>query len=128
MGGLPKVAHCAYLYDWLDLSDRAREANAFFQQIRAAIDTYRHNPLRHAELMRTAMNVNASWDCSATQYIHMYRYGLLYKKWEQARQQVINHFSDTLGDEQTLFSEFFMPGQGEYGDTFNWQLKQVLAA
>jgi glycogen synthase len=128
MGGLPKVAHCAYLYDWLDLSDRAREANAFFQQIRAAIDTYRHNPLRHAELMRTAMNVNASWDCSATQYIHMYRYGLLYKEWEQARQQVIDHFSDTLGDEQTLFSEFFMPGQGEYGDTFNWQLKQVLAA
>ena len=29
-GGLTKVRHCAYLYDWLDISDRAGEAAAFF--------------------------------------------------------------------------------------------------
>ena len=40
-GGLTKVRHCAYLYDWLDISDRAGEAAAFFGQIAAAITTYR---------------------------------------------------------------------------------------
>ncbi|HXV99107.1 MAG TPA: glycogen/starch synthase, partial [Anaerolineae bacterium] len=43
IGGLVKVRHCAYLYEWLDISDRAGEANAFFWQIKAAIDAYRYN-------------------------------------------------------------------------------------
>jgi glycosyltransferase involved in cell wall biosynthesis len=37
-GGLTKVRPCAYLYEWLDISDRAGEANALFWQIKAAID------------------------------------------------------------------------------------------
>src|SRR5262249_5303550 len=32
-GGLVKVRHCGYLYDWLDISDWYGEANAFFQKI-----------------------------------------------------------------------------------------------
>src|SRR6185503_439626 len=52
-GGLTKVRHCAYLYEWLDISDRVGEVNAFLGQIRAAIDTYRYNQPMHAQLIRT---------------------------------------------------------------------------
>jgi len=125
-GGLPKVRHCAYLYEWLDVSDRTGEANAFFWQIRAAIDTYRHNPTGHTELVRTAMAINASWDASATQYIQMYRYGLLTKKWREERQKLITKFAKSLRTERSLFSEFFIPGQEEYGDELDWELKKAL--
>ncbi len=125
-GGLTKVRHCAYLYEWFDISDRAGEANAFFDQIKAAIDTYRHNPARHVELIRTAMAINASWDASAAQYVHMYRYGLLAKKWQAERQKLIAKFAKSLKKERSLFAEFFIPGQQEYGDKFDWELKATL--
>ena len=125
-GGLPKVGHCAYLYEWLDISDRAGEANAFFQQIQAALDTYRHNPIRHAELMRLAININASWRASARQYVEMYRYGLLTKKWLRERGKLVNKFIKSLQDDQTLFSEFFIPGQQEYTDLLDWMLRESL--
>lgn len=86
-GGLTKVRHCAYLYEWLDISDRAGEANAFWWQIKFAIDAYRHDPARHAALIRTAMAINASWDASAAQYVQMYRYGQLAKEWQAQRRQ-----------------------------------------
>lgn len=125
-GGLAKVRHCAYLYEWLDISDRAGEAAAFFHQIRAAIDNYRHNYPLHADMVRTAMAINASWDISAEQYIEMYCYGLLVKDWNRRRQQVIDNFIDALGPKAALFDRFFIPGEKEYGDKFNWDLKQVL--
>jgi starch synthase len=125
-GGLPKVGHCAYLYEWLDISDRAGEANAFFWQIKAAIDTYRHNPTRHAELIRTAMDINASWDTSASQYVDMYHYGLLVKKWQAERRKLIGKFAKSLKKERDMFSEFFIPGQQEYGDQLDWELKNML--
>src|SRR5207253_1885434 len=84
-GGLTKVRHCAYLYEWLDISDRAGEATAFFGQIAAAMHTYRGNPARHAALVRAAMAINASWEYAARQYVDMYRYGLLAKQWYKAR-------------------------------------------
>src|SRR5256712_5698943 len=71
-GGLTKVRHCAYLYEWLDISDRAGEAAAFFGQIQAAMTTYRHQPARHAEMVRMAMAIDASWEYSARQYVEMY--------------------------------------------------------
>ena len=126
-GGLPKVGHCAYLYEWLDISDRLGEATAFFQQIQYAIDTYRHNPVRHAELIRLAMNVDARWDASANQYINMYRYGLLTKKWHNERHKLINKFLNSLKDDDEMFSEFFIPGTQEYGDTFDWEFKAILS-
>ncbi len=125
-GGLPKVARCAYLYEWLDVSDRAGEANAFFGQIKAAVDTYRHNPTRHAELIRAAMTINASWDASAGQYVDMYRYGLLVKKWQAERRKLVEKFVKTLKTERDMFAEFFIPGQQEYGDAFDWDLKEAL--
>lgn len=125
-GGLPKVGHCAYLYEWLDISDRAGEANAFFWQIKAAIDTYRHNPTRHAELIRTAMDINASWDTSASQYVDMYHYGLLVKKWQAERRKLVGKFAKSLKKERDMFSEFFIPGRQEYGDQFDWELKNML--
>ena len=126
-GGLPKVAHCAYLYEWLDISDRAGEANAFFNQIRAAIDVYRHNPMRHGELMRTAMRIQASWDASADQYIKMYEYGLLTQKWQRERHNLIKKFVKSLKDEQPIFAEFFFPGQQEFSDPLDWELRNTLA-
>ena len=125
-GGLTKVSHCAYLYHWLDISDRAGEAQAFFEQIKAAIDTYRHNPPRHAELMRTAINIDASGDRSAAQYVDMYRYGLLSKKWRHERQKLIENFIKSLKTDDELFAKFFIPGRQEYGDTFDWELKDAL--
>ncbi len=125
-GGLTKVRHCAYLYDWLDISDRLGEANAFFGQIRAAIDTYRHNSTRHAELMQAAINIDASWDQSANQYVNMYRYGLLVKKWHKERHKLVGKFSQSLTQEKNLFTNFFMPGQEEYADLLDWELKKAL--
>jgi len=126
-GGLTKVRHCAYLYEWLDISDRAGEANAFWGQIKAAIDTYRHNPGRHAALIHTAMTLDASWDASAAQYIEMYRYGLLVKQWQAKRRQLAAAFSQSLKGDQATFAAFFAPGQQEYSDRLDWELKQVLA-
>ena len=125
-GGLTKVRHCAYLYEWLDISDRASEAAAFFGQIAAAIDTYRGNPARHAALIQAAMAINASWEYSARQYIDMYRYGLLAKQWYQARQKLIARFTHALAQERELFATFFTPGRQEYGDRLDWELKAAL--
>src|SRR5262249_51994203 len=125
-GGLTKVRHCAYLYEWLDISDRAGEATAFFGQIAAAIHTYRGNSARHAALVQAAMAINASWEYSAKQYVDMYRYGLLAKQWSKARQKLIAHFTQVLARERELFATFFMPGQQEYGDRLDWELKTAL--
>jgi glycogen synthase len=125
-GGLAKVRHCAYLYDWLDTGDRAGESHAFFQKIREAIDVYRHNAPAHMELVKRAMAINSSWDSSASQYIEMYRYGLLAKKWQAERHKLIEKFARTLKKERELFDNFFVPGEKEYSDWFNWELKDFL--
>ena len=127
-GGLTKVRHCAYLYEWLDISDRGGEANAFWWQIKAAIDNYRHNPAHHAYLRRTAMAVNASWDKSAAQYVEMYRYGQLVKQWKAKRQEWVASFARSLKDEQPIFADFFAPAAQEYADWFDWELKRFLDA
>lgn len=125
-GGLTKVRHCAYLYEWLDISDRAGEARAFFGQVRAAIDTYRHAPERHTELLRTAMAIDASWDNSATQYINMYHYGHLAKQWLAERRKLVERFAKSLKQNREIFAEFFIPGQQEYGDRLDWSLRSRL--
>ena len=126
-GGLTKVRQCAYLYEWLDISDRAGEANALWWQIKAAIDNYRHNPAHHAYLIHTAMTLNTSWDASAGQYVEMYRYALLFKQWRAKRQQLLESFTRSLKSDRALFSEFFAPGQQEYSDWYDWELKRFLA-
>ncbi len=125
-GGLAKVRHCAYLYEWLDISDRAGEANAFFQQIMVAIDVYRSDPAQHEQMVRTAMAVDASWDVSAATYIEMYRYGLLVKEWQAERRRLLDNFVQSLGKKQALFDRFFIPGQEEYSDPLDWELKKHL--
>ena len=126
-GGLTKVRQCAYLYEWLDISDRAGEANAFFWQIKAAINTYRHHPARHADLIRAAMALDASWERSAKQYVNMYRYGSLIKQWHAERQKLVEEFAVLLGKNRAMFNDFFIPGEKEYGDKFDWELKTALA-
>jgi glycogen synthase len=126
-GGLTKVRHCAYLYEWLDISDRAGEAAAFFGQIQAAMTTYRYRPALHAEMVRRAMAIDASWEYSARQYVEMYRYGFLVKDWYKKRQQLIADFTHALTPEQRkLFGMFFIPGRQEYGDRCDWELRAVL--
>lgn len=128
-GGLTKVRHCAYLYDWLDISDRAGEAAAFFDQIAVAITTYRQQPARHAELMRTAMAINASWEPAAQQYLALYRYGCLAKQWYRARRQLIERFVAQMpAAERALFATFFLPGRQEYADRLDWELWAALEA
>ena len=125
-GGLTKVRHCAYLYDWLDISDRVGEAAAFFAQIAAAIATYRSYPARHTELMHTAMALDARWQHSARQYVDMYRYGFLTKQWYKERQKLVANFTQKLARERELFATFFMPGRQEYGDRLDWELREAL--
>jgi len=125
-GGLAKVRHCAYLYEWLDIGDRAGEAAAFFDQITAAIATYRGNPARHTAMLRAAMAIDASWEYAARQYIDMYRYGLLARRWYTARQKLIAHFTRALAHERELFAAFFMPGRQEYGDRCDGELRAAL--
>ncbi len=126
-GGLTKVRRCAYLYEWLDIGDRAGEANAFWWQIKAAVDTYRHNPAHHAHLIQTAMTLDTSWHVSADQYVEMYRYGLSVKQWQAKRSQLIATFARSLKQEQTIFAKFFAAGQQEYRDRFDWELQRFLA-
>lgn len=126
-GGLTKVRQVAYLYEWLDIGDRAGEANAFYWQIRTAIDNYRRNTHYHGELVRGAMNIKAQWDASANQYIEMYRYGMLYKQWYAERKKLLEEFLEKLGDDRANFGEFFIPGQKEYGDRFDWELRDLMS-
>jgi len=125
-GGLTKVRHCAYLYDWLDISDRAGEAAAFFGQIVAAITTYRHSPARHTERIHMAMAIDASWQHSARRYVDLYRYGFLTKQWYKERQKLIEDFTQKLARERELFATFFMPGRQEYGDRLDRELRVAL--
>jgi len=85
-----------------------------------------HLPELTAALVRTAMAINASWEYSARQYIDMYCYGLLAKQWYKARQKLIAHFTQALAHERELFATFFRPGQQEYGDRLDWELKTAL--
>jgi starch synthase len=126
VGGLSKVRDYAYLYDWLDNSDRAGEANAFFQQIKAAIDNYRQQPEYHMNLARKAMAIDVSWDKSAAEYVGMYRYGLIRNKWYRERQAIIDQFIESLGPDRELFAKFFIPGQADGADSLDQQLKATL--
>ncbi len=125
-GGLTKVSHCAYLYHWLDVSDRAGEVHAFFEQIRAAIHTFRNDPERHARLVEAAVDVDASWDTSAGRYVDLYRYGLLVKKWRRERRRLVERFATSLKKDRALFSDFFIPARGGYSQPLDWELKASL--
>jgi glycogen synthase len=127
-GGLAKVRDCAYLYQWLDISDRAGEAAAFLGQIAAAIETFRHRPELHRQLMQQAMAVDADWEKSAAQYLDMYRYGLLAKRWQGQRRALVDRFVQSLSRDRDLFADFFTPGRQEYGDPLDWDLKSMLEA
>ncbi|MBI4677380.1 MAG: glycogen/starch synthase [Elusimicrobia bacterium] len=78
-GGLVKVKHCGYLYDWLDVADYRGEAEAFLSRIKEALRVFRSDYPRHQALMRSAMATDAGWERSAAQYIQLYRDGLLAK-------------------------------------------------
>jgi glycosyltransferase involved in cell wall biosynthesis len=125
-GGLPKIRNCGYLYDWLDIRDPQGEANAFFNKIKEALETYRNNYPRHVELMRNALATNASWDASAGLYLDLFRYGLLVKHWRAERVKFARTFAESLGEDRAVFNRFFLPKYGLQGDDYDCQLKNVL--
>ena len=126
-GGLTKVRHCAYLYEWLDISDWHGEAQAFYRCIEEAVGTYRRDPDRHADMIRAAMSIRADWSESAGQYVDMYRYGYMVKKWQKRREALISDFASSLHKDRALFDTFFIPAREEYGDALDWELKAALA-
>ncbi len=126
IGGLNKVRDCAYLYEWNGTNGRKGEADILFEQIKLAIDNFRQNKEYHIKLMSAAMAVESSWDASASQYIEMYRYGLLNKKWHQQRQSVIDQFINSLGEDKAMFSKFFVPVERSTNEDLDWQLKESL--
>ena len=125
-GGLTKIRHCGYLYEWLDVRDHGGEAHAFFTKIQEAMGVYRQNYGQHQDLIRKAMATDASWDASAGQYLDLYRYGLLVKQWREARRGFLNAFAHSLGSDRPTFTRFFAPKFGPNGDEYDWQLKNVL--
>jgi len=121
-GGLAKVDHCAWLYDWLDVSDAWGEAMALTGRILTAADVWLHNPPHHARLVQTAMSIDASWDRSARDYVELYRYGQLTKGWLAARRTLVERFERGLGPERDLFARWFRAAQGEYVDPLDREL------
>ena len=72
------------------------------------------------------MAIDASWDKSAAQYVQMYRYGFLVKQWQAERHKLVDKFAKSLKQDRAIFADFFIPGQEEYGDKFDWELKAAL--
>lgn len=125
-GGLAKVDHCAWLYDWLDIGDTWGEARALTGRILTAVDVWRSNPAQHARLQRAAMSIDASWDTSAAQYVEVYRYGALAKRWLAARRRLLTSFEGELDAARPLFTRWFRPAEGEYADRYDWELLRHL--
>ncbi|MFA6317096.1 MAG: glycogen/starch synthase [Elusimicrobiota bacterium] len=114
-GGLVKIRHCGYLYEWLDVADYWGEAGAFLAKIKEALSVFRNDYPRHQALARKALATDASWDSSAAEYIRLYRYGLLAKDWIAAGRQDSEGFVRGLGRDRKLFADFFAPARGLYG-------------
>lgn len=71
-GGLTKIRHCGYLYDWLDVGDWWGEVDAFTAVILRALQAFRHAPAEHLRLVRAGMETDTRWDASARQYVELY--------------------------------------------------------
>jgi glycogen synthase len=123
-GGLTKIRHCGYLYDWLDVGDFDGECNAFFGAIHEALRVFRDDHPEHVRRMRAAMATDASWDKAAAEYLELYRYGLLAKRRRKAAS--IAEFTAGLGADKDLFRRFLAPGRDEFADIRDLALKQVL--
>jgi glycogen synthase len=75
-GGLAKIQGFGYLYDWLDVGDREGEARVFTEKLMEALRVFQERPALHKQLMLRAMNVDATWDSPAGQYLEMYLAGI----------------------------------------------------
>jgi starch synthase len=71
-GGLAKVKHCGYLYEWYDISDRFGEVSCLVDKIIHAIYVYRERFPEHRKTMQVAMQIDASWQLSANRYLDLY--------------------------------------------------------
>ena len=72
------------------------------------------------------MDLDASWDISAAQYVELYRFGLLAKKWRAARRRTVANFIRSLKEDRDLYSMFFIPGRGIHADRLDRELKEAL--
>ncbi len=124
-GGLSKMDGIGYLYDWLDVGDPAGEARALFEVIERAVRVLRDSPDEHATLIRRAMAVDTSWDRAARQYMTLYRYGHLAKKWRLERRRTVARFATKHGRDPAL-RDFFRPAGGEFADPLDQALLATL--
>lgn len=127
IGGLAKVDPVAYLYDWLDVGDVAGEANAFLSQIKTAVTLFRQNGTEHQFLMQKAMDIDTSWESAARNYLRMYRYGLLIRRWWQEKSHSMPNTAEFAAKldvfELNILLDFFSP---VWGDQFDWELREIL--
>jgi hypothetical protein len=72
------------------------------------------------------MKIDASWDASATQYLNMYRYGLMAKRWYSGRHELVRTFMASLSADKEIFTNFFIPASGEYQDSLDSDLRKAL--
>ena len=124
-GGLTKIRHCGYLYDWLDIGDFNGECEAFFGAICQALQVLRQDYPQHLRRMRAAMATDASWDKSAAEYVELYRYGLWAMRWKAGRETAAQ-FIRKLGVDRDLFRRFLAPGRDEFSDARDAALKEAL--
>jgi glycosyltransferase involved in cell wall biosynthesis len=75
-GGLTKIRHCGYLYEWLDIGDWWGEVEAFVTVLHQAVALFRGDPAAHQERMRAALRTDTSWDEPARQYLELYKTGV----------------------------------------------------
>ncbi len=127
IGGLAKVDPVAYLYDWLDVGDVDGEAYVFLDRIKEAVTHYRKDPAKHLTLMQKAMQIDTSWQPAARNYLRMYCYGFLVRRWWEEKSRPIpsaRRFLQSLNAaEDIIFRDFFSP---VWGDSWDWELKALL--
>ncbi|MBI5623468.1 MAG: glycogen/starch synthase [Elusimicrobia bacterium] len=125
-GGLVKVRHCGYLYEWLDVGDYGGEAEAFLAKVKEALAVFRDDYPGHQALVRRALATDAAWDASAADYVRLYRYGRLAKMWHASGRTDPEAFAAGLGRDRRLFSAFLAPGKGAYGHPADLELRAAL--
>lgn len=115
-GGLSKTAECAYLYEWLDSGDTQGEAEAFFNSIEEAIETFRQDPKKYDKTVKAAMNLDSGWEKSAARYINMYLFGILFRDWQGKKKTIIkqvDRYAKKLFETHSFFPDFYRVNAGD---------------
>lgn len=126
-GGLTKIRHCGWLYEWLDIGDWWGEADAFFAVIQQALALYRGDPQAHRARMRAGMRTDTRWDEPAAQYVALYRTGVWLKRWRAQSAGLAGRFLDELGPSRETLRRLLAPESAAFPDPYLPLLRALLA-